>query len=271
MLLLFSTGELKKIDGDIVNWRLEKIDGVNWRKLMEILHNIGVDWRDRRLIATLYMSQTAAVRLNYELTEPNEVRRGVWQGCLIPTILFNVYAEAMMKEALDDLKEGMCAGDKLVQSVWYADHQAMTANTEKGLQKILNETNKVVKKYGMKINIKKTKVVKIGRQPSVIKITVDGEILQQVEEFKCLGSILCSSGYSEKDIRVRIGMAKSAFNKLKKILVGGLKLDVKKRLVKTLVSSVVMYESETWTLKKTDATRLEAFKMWVWRRLVKVK
>jgi len=45
-------------------------DRVNWRKLMEILQNIGVDWRDRRLIATLYMSQTAAVRLNYELTEP---------------------------------------------------------------------------------------------------------------------------------------------------------------------------------------------------------
>jgi len=39
-------------------------DHVNWRKLMEILHNIGVDWQDRRLIATLYMSQTAAVRLN---------------------------------------------------------------------------------------------------------------------------------------------------------------------------------------------------------------
>jgi len=50
---------------------------------MEILHNIGVDWRDRILIATLYMSQIAAVRLNYELTEPSEVGRGVRQGCLI--------------------------------------------------------------------------------------------------------------------------------------------------------------------------------------------
>jgi len=69
---------------------------------MDILHNIGVDWRDRRLISTLYMSQTAAVRLNYELTEPSEVGRGVQQGCLILPTLFNVYAEAMMKEALDD-------------------------------------------------------------------------------------------------------------------------------------------------------------------------
>jgi len=62
----------------------------------------------------------------------------------------------------------------------------------------LDETNKVVKKYGMKINIKKTKVMKIGRKPSAIKLTVDGEVLQQVEEFKYLGSILSSSGYSER-------------------------------------------------------------------------
>jgi len=66
--------------------------------------NIGVDWRDRRLIATLYISQTATVRLNYELTEPSEVGRGVRQGCLISPTLFNVYAEATMKEALDVLK-----------------------------------------------------------------------------------------------------------------------------------------------------------------------
>ena len=98
-----------------------------------------------------------------------------------------------------------------MQSVRYADVQATTANTEKGLEKILDETNKVVKKYGIKINIKKTKVMKIGIKPSTIKLTVDGEILQQVEEFKYLESILSSSGYTEKDIRVRIGMAKSAF------------------------------------------------------------
>jgi len=66
-------------------------------------------------------------------------------------------------------------------------------------------------------------------------------------------------------------MAKSAFNKLTKLLLGGLKLEVKKRLVKTLVWSVAMYGAETLTIKKADATSLEAFEMWVWRRLMKLK
>jgi len=99
------------------------------------------------------------------------------------------------------------------RAICHADDQAVTANTEKDLQKILDETSKVLKEYGMKINIKKTKVMKIERQPSTTKITVDGEILQQVEEFKYLGSILSSSGCSENDIRVRIGMVKRVFNK----------------------------------------------------------
>ena len=100
---------------------------------------------------------------------------------------------------------------------------------------------------------------------------MDGEILQQVEEFKYLGSILSSSGYSEKDIRVRTGMAKSAFNKLKQLLMRGLKLEVKKSLVKTLVWSGAMYGSEPWSIKKADAARLVVFDMWDWRRMEKVK
>ena len=176
-------------------------DRVNWKRLMEILTSIGVDWRDRRLIAALYMEQTAVVRVNNELSEPSEIGRGVRQGCLISPVLFNVYAEAIMREALDSVDDGVKVGGELVKAVRFADDQAMTANTERGLQRIMDETNRVVKSYGMKINIKKTKVMKIGRSPSNIRITVDGDILQQVEEFKYLGSLISENGYSERHPR----------------------------------------------------------------------
>ena len=95
----------------------------------------------------------------------------------------------------------------------------------------MDETNRVVKSYGMKINITKTKIMNIGRSPSNMRITVDGETLQRVEEFRYLGSLLSENGYSEKDIRVRIGMAKGIFHKLRAVLTGGLRQELKKRLV----------------------------------------
>jgi len=51
---------------------------------------------------------------------------------------------------------------------------------------------------------------------------------------------------------------------------GKIKLEVKKRIVKTLIWSTVLYAAETWTLRKVDIQRLESFEMWIWRRLMKI-
>ena len=50
-----------------------------------------------------------------------------------------------------------------------------------------------------------------------------------------------------------------------------MKLSLKKRLIKTLIWSLVLYGSETWTMQKADITRLEAFEIWLWRKILKVK
>ena len=55
-------------------------DRINWLKMLEILKNIGVDWRDRRLINNLYMNQTSAVKIQQEFSEEGEIGRGVRQG-----------------------------------------------------------------------------------------------------------------------------------------------------------------------------------------------
>ena len=189
-------------------------DRVYWKKLMRILEEIWVDWRDRRLIAELYMEQTAVVRINSEVTEPCLMGRGVRQGCLISSVLFNIYAEAMMKEDLHLLKEDIKVGGALIKAVKFADDQAMVAGTEKGLQTIMEKTNRVVKSYGMKINSQKTKTMKFGRKPGMVSITLDGVALEQIKDFKYLGSFFSENGYTEKDIRVRIGIAKNVFTHL---------------------------------------------------------
>ena len=115
----------------------------------------------------------------------------------------------------------------------------------------------------MKIKSQKTKTMKFERKPGMISIILKGVALEQVNDFKYLGSYLSENCYTEKNTRVRIGIAKNLFTHLKPILTVGLKQATKKKLVKTLVWSVATYPTETWTINKADKKRLEAMEMWV--------
>jgi len=97
----------------------------------------------------------------------------------------------------------------------------------------------------------------------VVKILVEGQRVEQVTQFKYLGSIISSSGYCE-DIRSRIVMGKQAFGNKKRLLTGNMNLDFKKKIVKCSIWSVVLYGAETWTMTQADKERLEAFEMWIW-------
>ena len=70
----------------------------------------------------------------------------------------------MMVEALDGVDEGLKVGGSLLKDIRFADDQGMVADTEQGLQNIMNRLNDVSKEYGMKINMKKTKVMRVSKQ-----------------------------------------------------------------------------------------------------------
>ena len=76
---------------------------------------------------------------------------------------------------------------------------------------------------------------------------------------------------SEAEIKTRIAMGKEAFNKKRKVLCSSMDLELRKRLVKCYVWSVMLYGCETWTMGRKDKDRINAFEMWVWRRLERVK
>ena len=99
---------------------------------------------------------------------------------------------------------------------------------------------------------------------------MDGQKLDQVDKFKYLGSWITDDGRCEVEIKSRIAMAKQAFNNRRELLTRTLKLKLKKKLVKTLIWTVLLYGAETWTLRKVDETRLKAFEMWAWRKLEKI-
>src|SRR6218665_661862 len=110
-------------------------DRVDWKKLINILRRMGVDCRDRRLIGNLYMGQKIRVKIHVEgeFSEPRSIGRRVRLGCSLSPILFNLYIEELVREALHDLEEGVKVGGKLIKALRFADDQAMVAGTEDDL------------------------------------------------------------------------------------------------------------------------------------------
>ena len=91
--------------------------------------------------------------------------------------------------------------------------------------------------YGMEMNVEKTKVMRISRQPSPVTIMIDQKQLENVECFKYLGSTLTNDGRCACEIKSRIAMAKAAFNK-KTLFTSKLDLHLRKKLVKCYVWSM---------------------------------
>ena len=97
-------------------------------------------------------------------SEPGEIWRVVRQGCLLFTLLFSIYAEMMMIEAMEDAKEGIRIRGELLKCFKFTDDQEMVPQTEKVLQTIMGAINKNGKECNMKINVKKTKMMRVCRK-----------------------------------------------------------------------------------------------------------
>jgi len=84
---------------------------------------------------------------------------------------------------------------------------------------LMDNVSRVTQEYGMKINVKKTKAMCISRQGKTkVKIYIDGQLLEQVQQFRYFGSLITEDGYCDKEIRSRIVLAKVKFMERKKIL-----------------------------------------------------
>ena len=190
----------------------------------------------------------------------------------ITTPFQHIYIEELIQEAMEETGEGIKVGGRLIKALRFADDQAMLAKTQEGLQRMMDQLNLTSKKYNMRINISKTKSMKIGREEEevTVKIKINGEEVEQVKSFCYLGSMMTADARCQNDIKQRIALGKDAFTKRGELMrgeAGGLNKSLKKRLIKTLVWSVALYGSETWTIRKEDMRRLEAFEMWIWRRM----
>ena len=125
-------------------------------KLAEVMEKAGIPDLERRLIINLYWRQHAAVRWDGEVSREVGVERSVRQGCVISPILFNLYSEYMIKEAMENV-EGIKLNGINITDLRYADDAVLEADKRKKMQKMTNRLNKTCKAYGMEINVKRLK------------------------------------------------------------------------------------------------------------------
>jgi len=128
----------------------------------------------------------------------------------------------------------------------------VVAKEETVLQGMINKLIETGSCYGMEMNVEKTKVMRISRQPSPVIIMIDQKRLENVECFKYLGSMLTNDGRCTCEIKSRIVMAKAAFSKKKILFTSKLDLNLRKKLIKCYTWSMDFYGAETWTLRAAD-------------------
>jgi hypothetical protein len=113
--------------------------------------------------------------------------------------------------------------------------------------------------------------MRISRQPTPLQIKIDKNLVENVEGFNYLGSMITNDARCTREIKKRIAMAKSAFNKKKTLFSSKLNLELRKKLVKCYIWSIDLYGAETWTIRKLDQKYLESFEMWCWRSMEMIR
>ena len=142
------------------------------------------------------------------------------------------------------------------------------AESEEELKSLLMKVKEESEKVGLKLNIQKTKIM---ASSPITSWETNGETVETVSDFIFWGSKITADGACSHDIKRRLLFGRKVMTNLKSIFKSrDITLPTKVRLVKAMVFSVVMYGCDSWTVKKAERRRIDAFELWCWRRLLRV-
>ena len=155
-------------------------------KLWKILKEMGMPDHLTCLLISLYAGQEETVRNRHGKTDWFQIGKGVYQGCILLSCLFNLYAEYIIRNAgLDEAKTGIKIARRNINNLRYADDTTLTAESKEKLKSLLMKMKEESEKVGLKLNIQKTKIMASG---PITSWKIDGEIVETVTDFIFLGS-----------------------------------------------------------------------------------
>jgi len=242
-------------------------DCMDHNKLWKILQEMGIPDHLTCLLRNLYAGQEATVRTGYGTKDWFQIGKGVRQGCILSPCLFNLHAEYIMRNAgLEEAQAGIKIARRNINNLRYADDITLMVESEEELKSLFIKVKEESEKVGLKLNIQKNKIMASG---PITLWQIDGETMETVTDFIFLGSKITADGDCSHEIKRRLLLERKAMTNLDRILKSrDIILPTKVHLIKVLVFPVVTYGCESWTIKKAERRRIDAFELWCWRRLL---
>ena len=174
----------------------------------------------------------------------------------------------MRNAGLDEAQAGIKIAGRNINNLRYADDTTLMAESEEELKSLLMKVKEESEKVGLKLNIQKTKIM---ASSLITSWQIGRKTVETVSDFIFLGSQITADGDCSQEIKRCFLLGRKVMTNLDSILKSrDFTLPTKVRLVKAMVFPVVMYACESWTVKKAERRRIDAFELWCWRRLLRV-
>ena len=174
----------------------------------------------------------------------------------------------MRNAGLEEAQAGIKIAERNINNLRYEDDTTLMAESEEELKSLLMKVKEESEKVGLKLNIQKTKIMVSG---PITLWEIDGETVETVSDFILRGSKITAEGDCSHEIKRHLLFGRKVMTHLDSILKSRVTtLPTKVHLVKAMVFPVVMYGCESWTIKKAECQRIDAFQLWCWRRLLRV-
>ena len=211
------------------------------------------------LLQNLYAGQETTVRTRHGTTDWFQIGKGVRQGCILSPCLFNLHAEYIIRNAgLDKAQAAIKIARRNINNLGYADDTTLMAESEE-LKSHLMKMKEESEKVGLKLNIQKTKIM---ASSPITSWQIDGEIMETVRNFILGGSKITADSDCSHEIKRCLLLERKVMTNLYSILKSrDITLPTKVRVVKAMVFPIVMYGCKSWTIKKAERQRIDAFEL----------
>ena len=251
----------KKLTAYVVFLDVQKAYDKAWLDaILYALIKNGVEGKNLNIIKKLNSNLTARIQTRFGLTKEIPIKDSIRQGGVLSVVEYATLIDEISKE-LRIRNQGVttAAGTKIDSLLWIDDVCLIHSDRDE-LQQMLDTTNHVAKKYHIEFGAAKCKVVKIGKGPSS-KITLNGQILEEVEAYKYLGEMINNKGNLSAhitELKKKIQAAtQNIITETGNKEFKGIKMAAVLQLVDSIIIPILTYRAEGWDPTKTELQQLQ--------------